>query len=167
MRYTIHADMDRAIDLATAFLDRGLSGLRDAIKNNERQVMSDKQYDNTNEIALWNPYDKNRKGYYQGKGEIGGDRIYDAVLVVRSEPKPKMPFADLWWRTESDPTGTARCTPIYNNDGKLGGKIDGWWVNVFKNEKGPPLRVKFKAMEPVGAAPSSEDAFTGPDDVPF
>jgi len=159
--------MDKAIDLATAFLDRGLSGLRDAIKNNERQVMSEQKYDNSNQIPLWHPRDEKRKGYYQGRGDLNGRKVYDAVLIVRDDPKPKMPFADLWWRTEDDPKGVARCTPIYNNDGKLGSRIDGWWVNVYKNDKGPPLKVLFKAMEPVGAAASSSEADTVPDDLPF
>jgi len=107
------------------------------------------EYDNSNRLALWSPKDTNRKGYYQGYGEIGGKKIYDAVMVVSE--RNKGPYANLWWRTETCSEGEAICTPIWNNDGKLGGKIDGWWLNVWKNESGPPLTVTFKRMGDQGS----------------
>jgi hypothetical protein len=132
--------------------------------------MPEKQYDNENRLALWAPKDDRRSGYYQGYGEIGGSRVYDAVMIVSE--RDKGPFANLWWRTEKCQEGDALCTPIWNNDGKLGGKIDGWWVNVWKNETGPALSVTFKRMEEQGQqAPAKQDppGVTVPDDddIPF
>ncbi|MDB4261663.1 hypothetical protein N9878_02215 [bacterium] len=127
--------------------------------------MSEQQYDNSNQIALWNPKDERRKGYYPGYGDFNGTKVYDAVMIV-SEREGKGPFANLWWRVEGDVDGSARCTAIWkNDDGKLSGKIEGWWVNVYKNDgNGPPLRVKFKAMEAVAAAAPSAPA---DDEIPF
>lgn len=156
--------MDKTIDLVTAFLDRGLDGLRDAIRpTTERQDMS-QQYDNENELALW----KNEKrGVYSGGGDktdLDGTKIDSADLVPLDAKSPKAPFARLWMSR----AGENYCVAIWNNDGKLGGKveIDGnqFWVNVFKNEKGPPLRVKFKAVEAATAGASSSSA---DDDLPF
>lgn len=130
--------------------------------------MTDQQYDNSNEVALWNPRNEaRRKGYYTGGGprcDFGGSQVNSAALIVADNTtSPKAPFAELWWRTDS---GTY-CTGIFNNDGKLGGMVDGWWVNVYKNEgKGPPLRVKFKAMEEA-AAPVTVPADDADDDLPF
>lgn len=104
-----------------------------------------KDYDNRNRIPLWSPKSDRRSGYYTGYGDFNGSKVYDAVMIVNEGDKG--PFAHLWWRTENTTEGQGICTPIWNNDGKLGGKIDGWWINVFKNDTGPALSVTFKAME--------------------
>lgn len=155
--------MDKAIDLVSAFLERGLDGLRDAIRQpNERQDMN-QQYDNSNELALWK---NDKRGVYSGGGDrtdLDGTKIDSADLVPLDAPNPKAPFARLWIMRD----GVCQCVTIWNNDGKLGGKItvDGseFWVNIFKNDKGsgPPLRVKFKAVEEKAAAGSASD------DLPF
>lgn len=151
--------MDQAIDLATAFLDRGLDGLRDAIrKPNERQDMAEKQYDNSNQLGLWKVSEPGRSGYYNGYGEVGGDKVFDAYLIVnRKKENGKGAFATLIWRTDK---GWAVPVDIWNNDGKLGGSTEDLWVNVFKNEVAegsnrPALTVRFKDKEPVGAAASA------------
>lgn len=131
----------------------------------------DKKYDDSNRIALWHPKDERRKGYYTGYGNFDGQKVYDAVLVVRDKQGDKLPFADLWWRTEGLPRGSAFSTPIYNNDGKLGGQHEGFWVNAFKNkEKGPPVVITFKEKEQRqersgGQAPPDE--WPTDDDIPF
>lgn len=156
------------IDLVQAWLDGRFSEVRDGLRTPEREIMSD-QYDNSNQLALWNPRnEERRKGYYTGggpKSDFGGDQIRSAALIVADNTtSPNAPFAELWWRTDK----ATYCTGIFNNDGKLGGKVDGWWVNIYKNEgKGPPLRVKFKAMEPAHATASLSEIGDLPDDLPL
>jgi len=160
--------MNQAIDRVSAFLDRGLDGLRDAIKQERQQDMSEqKQYDNSNQLGLWKVDEDGRTGYYRGYGDVGGEKVFEALLVVG--PKTGKSFASLHWRTGD---GWQPGVDIWNNDGKLGGKTDDLWINVFKNEvepgsKRPVLSVKFKAKEPVGAAASASVAETVPDDLPF
>ena len=115
--------------------------------------MSEQQYDNTNELALWKPRNERRQGYYVGGGDrtdFNGNKVDSAVLIVLDHDNPKAPFAELWLSSD----GVDRRVIIWNNDEKLGGKIDGWWVNIFINDRdsGPPMRVKFKAMEATAAA---------------
>ena len=142
-------------DLATNLLLKG-------------NTMSEQQYDNSNQVALWNPRNtERRKGYYTGggpKADFNGQQIRDAALVVNDgNGGPKAPFATLWWATADD---TPYRAAIFNNEGKLGGKVEGWWVNVYKNDgNGPPLRVKFKAMETAGAAPADKPVEES--DIPF
>ena len=131
-----------------------------------------KDYDNSNRLALWNPRDERRSGYYKGYGEIGGSKIYDAVLIVNESDKPNAPFAHLWWRTDKCPDGDALCTPLWNNDGKIGGRIEGWWLNVWKNESGPPLTITFKQMEQQASKSRKPDPVGVPapppdDEIPF
>ena len=133
--------------------------------------MPERDYDNSNRLPLWAPKDQQRRaGYYTGYGDIGGRKIHDAVMIVSE--RDKGPYANLWWRTDQQADGEAMCTPIWNNDGKLGGKIDGWWVNVFKNETGPALTVTFKQMDGQQTSSASKTANNGvayddSEDLPF
>jgi len=147
--------LDQMFDLATNLLLKG-------------NTMSEQQYDNSNQIALWSPRNTDRrKGYYTGGGpktDFGGKQVRDAALIVNDAASGNAPFATLWWETAD---GAIYRSAIFNNEGKLGGKVDGWWVNVYKNDgNGPPLRVKFKAMEAVAAAPA-DDKPVEDGDIPF
>lgn len=126
--------------------------------------------DNRNRIALWTPKDQRRTGYYKGYGDFNGIKVYDAVMIVEESDRPNSPFATLWWRHADSPQGQGYCTPIWNNDGKLGGKIDGWWLNVWKNDTGPALSVTFKAMEdqrrPAETQPAARQDPPGVPDMP-
>ena len=148
--------LDQMFDLATNLLLKG------------NTMSEQKVYTNENELALWSPRNtERRKGYYTGGGpktDFGGKQVRDAALIVNDAASGNAPFATLWWETED---GAIYRSAIFNNEGKLGGKVDGWWVNVYKNDgNGPPLRVKFKAMEAVAAGPA-DDKPVEVEDVPF
>lgn len=149
------------LTLATAFVADGLSAItRDT-------TMSEKQYDNSNQLGLWKVSEEGRSGYYSGYGDFDGEKAHDAYLIVnRRKESGRGAFATLIWRTSD---GWAKPVDIWNNEGKLGGKMEGFWVNVYKNDveegsKRPALSVKFKPMEAVAAAAPAKDTY---EEIPF
>lgn len=123
-------------------------------------------YDNSNRVALWKRED-GAKGVYTGGGEksdFGGEQINSAVLFTREKRKDTSPVGDLFFSAGKGKEARAYHAPIFKNEKGLSGQIDGWWINVFKNEKGPPIVVKFKPKndEVQGKVDLDED-----DEVPF
>lgn len=130
------------------------------------------EYDNSNQVALW-PRD-NTKGVWEGggdKADFNGETIRNAVLITRSRrTSDNQPAADLWWQTDS---GAHQAAIFKGADGKLGGKIDGWWVNIYDNRpaegRSPEFRAKFKAMDVATSTPPEQEAVAagGVDEIPF
>lgn len=168
-RRTIYCkDLDQVFDIVQAWQEGRFAAVRDFIKNERKQPMQEKEYDNSNRVALWHREDK-AKGVYQGGGPqsgFNGVQISTAVLITRERRNgDNSPVADFMWVTNN---GEVYHCPIFNNDGKNGGRVEGWWVNLYKNEKGPPITVKFNQME-AQAVPSgaqSDNAIEN-GDIPF
>ena len=133
-------------------------------------MMPEKTYSNKNQLGLWKVDEAGRTGYYNGYGDIGGNKVYDAYLIVHSARNGgKGAFASLFFRTDDGWKGV----DIWNNEGKLGGRMEteGFWVNVFKNDvesgsKRPALSVKFKPMEAAAAASAERSRSGVPDPDP-
>ena len=129
-----------------------------------------KQYDDSNQIAMWpytGPNKAEVKGLYTGggkKADFNGDQVRSAALVQRERRSDSAPIADLSWYTDD----AAYACPIFRrDDGKLSGSIDGWWVNVWPNEndRGPKYRVKFRVREERGSQQQKQPVEAG--EIPF
>lgn len=158
-------DLDHMIDLVQAWREGKFEAVREAIQSKGQTDMTDKKYDDSNEVALWTR-DDNAKGVYEGYGKLNGERVHRAYLISRKNRTESGPLADLFLSLDS---GT-HAIPVWRKDnGRLAGSIgDDYWVNVWKrdegaSEKAPAYKAKFQVKEPATASATA----SADDEVPF
>jgi len=122
--------------------------------------MSDQKYDNSNRAAVWS----NGKPCLVGYGDFRGKSI-SAYLVADTRAKAPKPTHHLF-ATSMDWDAPVH-VPLWRDDeGRIGGKHDGYWVNVYverekKSPNSPDVSIVFKAME---GAPAGDAGLLGSDD---